>query len=98
MLKDSAPTNVAGYGLTGGAALAHKGAPGPFRTAKTLNVHILPPLADRRWDDLVARHRHASVVHHRGWLEALSRTYGYEPLVLTNSPAGSALESGMVVC
>ncbi len=98
MLKDSAPTNVAGYGPTGCAALAPKSVPGPFRTAKTLNVHILHPLADRRWDDLVARHRHASVFHQRGWLEALSRTYGYEPLVLTNSPAGSTLESGMVVC
>jgi CelD/BcsL family acetyltransferase involved in cellulose biosynthesis len=98
MLKDLAPTNVAGYGPAGCAALAPKSVPGPFRTAKTLNVHILHPLADRRWDDLVARHRHASVFHHRGWLEALSRTYGYEPLVLTSSPDGSTLESGMVVC
>jgi len=86
------------YTLTECAGLASQCATGTLRNAKTLHVHILHPLSDRRWDDLVARHRHASVFHQRGWLEALSRTYGYEPLVLTNSPAGSTVESGMVVC
>lgn len=56
------------------------------------------PLSDRRWDDLAARHPKASVFHQRGWLEALARTYGYEPIVLTSTPPGEPLENGIVVC
>jgi CelD/BcsL family acetyltransferase involved in cellulose biosynthesis len=63
-----------------------------------VNIHILNPLSDSRWDDLVARHPKASAFHQRGWLEALARTYGYEPLVLTSAPAGEPLENGAVVC
>ena len=44
------------------------------------------------------RHPNASVFHQRGWLEALSRTYGYEPYVLTSAPFGETLENGIVVC
>ena len=36
--------------------------------------------------------------HQRGWLKALSRTYGYEPLVLTTSPGGSPLKNGLALC
>ena len=43
-------------------------------------------LSDSRWDELVSRHPRASVFHERGWLEALVRTYGYEPFVLTSTP------------
>lgn len=53
---------------------------------------------DRRWDDLVARHPSASVFHHRGWLEALHRTYGYAPFVLTSTPPGAPLDDGIVLC
>jgi CelD/BcsL family acetyltransferase involved in cellulose biosynthesis len=61
-------------------------------------MHLLDPLVDSRWDDLVARHPKASVFHQRGWLEASARTYGYEPVALTNTPPGSSLESGVVLC
>ena len=61
-------------------------------------VHTLNPLADNRWDDLVARHPKASIFHHRGWLEALARTYGYTPLVLTSTPPGVALKDGIALC
>jgi CelD/BcsL family acetyltransferase involved in cellulose biosynthesis len=60
-------------------------------------VHVLAPLTDPRWDDLVARHPRASVFHTRAWLEALARTYGYEPAVLTTTPAGP-LDDGLVFC
>jgi len=60
-------------------------------------VHVLDPLTDPRWDDLVARHPRASVFHTRPWLEALARTYGYEPFALTTTPAGP-LENGLVLC
>ncbi len=35
--------------------------------------------------------------HSRGWLEALKRTYGYEPIVLTTSAHGP-LENGLALC
>jgi hypothetical protein len=38
------------------------------------------------------------VFHQRGWLQALSLTYGYEPCVLTSASAGQPLEDGVVVC
>lgn len=46
----------------------------------------------------MARHADASVFHQRGWLEALARTYGYQPFVLTTAPAGQRLDNGVVLC
>jgi hypothetical protein len=63
-----------------------------------VSVHIINPLSDSRWEDLVARHPRASAFHQRGWLEALARTYGYEPMVLTSTPAGQPLSDGIVLC
>src|SRR5438046_335704 len=40
----------------------------------------------------------ASVFHHRGWLEALARTYGYEPLAVTTSSPDERLQNGIVFC
>jgi hypothetical protein len=45
-----------------------------------MGIDVINPLSDDRWDDLVTHHPRASVFHQRGWLEALSRTCGYEPL------------------
>jgi Acetyltransferase (GNAT) domain len=63
-----------------------------------VELYSTDPLSDRRWDDLVARHPRASVFHERGWLEALRRTYGYEPFVLTSTPSGKPLSDGVVLC
>jgi CelD/BcsL family acetyltransferase involved in cellulose biosynthesis len=63
-----------------------------------VNVHLINPLEDRRWDELAARHVGASAFHQRGWLLALARTYGYEPLALTSAAAGESLQDGMVLC
>ena len=46
----------------------------------------------------MARHPRASVFHERGWLEALNRTYSYQPFALTGTPAGQQLRSGLVLC
>ena len=62
------------------------------------DIRVLDPLTDRCWDELVGRHERSSVFHQRSWLEALSRTYGYAPLVITDTPAGSPLTSGVVLC
>jgi len=63
-----------------------------------VNIYTTNPLSDSRWDDLVARHPLASAFHQRGWLEALSRTYGYQPLVLTSTSADKPLSDGIVLC
>ncbi len=63
-----------------------------------MSVYVLNPLSDPRWDDLVSRHPHTSIFHERGWLEALARTYGYEPLVLTSASPNQPLEDGIVLC
>jgi CelD/BcsL family acetyltransferase involved in cellulose biosynthesis len=63
-----------------------------------VELYTTDPLADNRWDDLVARHSKASAFHQKGWLEALASTYGYEPIVLTSAPPGKALSDGIVLC
>src|SRR5712692_3213365 len=64
----------------------------------TVNIHIVDPLSDIRWNELVARHAGVSVFHQRGWLEALVRTYGFKTLVLTTSPPAQRLDSAAVLC
>jgi CelD/BcsL family acetyltransferase involved in cellulose biosynthesis len=63
-----------------------------------LSLHLINPLSDNRWDDLVARHPRASAFHRRGWIESLVRTYGYEPLVLTSAAPSQPLNDGIVLC
>ena len=58
----------------------------------------IDPLHDPRWEEFVGRHPRASVFHSPAWLEALRRTYGYEPVAYTTSAAGDALENGLVFC
>jgi len=55
------------------------------------------PIGDPQWAAILERHPSASVFHTPGWLNALRRTYGYQPLVVTASP-GATLDSGVVVC
>jgi hypothetical protein len=43
-------------------------------------------------------HPRASIFHTRGWLEALRRTYGYEPVAFTTSPPGAELTNALVFC
>ena len=63
-----------------------------------MQLYTLDPLLDSRWDDLVASHPEASVFHHRGWLEALAKTYGYRPVALTSTPPGERLSDGIAFC
>jgi hypothetical protein len=62
------------------------------------NVFSFDPLVDRRWPDFVRRHPAASVFHTQGWLRALQRTYGYEPIVFTTSHPDSELRNAIVLC
>ncbi len=61
-------------------------------------IHELNPLEDARWDDLVAAHPRASVFHSRAWLEALRRTYGYEPVAIATGAPGCTLRGALVFC
>ncbi len=60
--------------------------------------HQLEPTKDPRWAELVKRHPKASVFHTVAWLQALRRTYGYEPVAFTTSPPTGELKNGLVFC
>jgi CelD/BcsL family acetyltransferase involved in cellulose biosynthesis len=63
-----------------------------------VSVYKLNPLQDPRWQGFVDRHPHVSVFHTTCWLEALHRTYGYEPVVYTTTSPGKELLNGIVFC
>ena len=61
-------------------------------------VFVIDPLRDPRWAELVSRHARATIFHTPGWLEALRRTYDYEPVAFTTTEPGAALNDGVVFC
>jgi CelD/BcsL family acetyltransferase involved in cellulose biosynthesis len=61
-------------------------------------VHRINPLEDPRWAAFVDKHPSASVFHTVGWLDALRRTYRYQPVAFTTSAPGTALTDGVAVC
>jgi CelD/BcsL family acetyltransferase involved in cellulose biosynthesis len=63
-----------------------------------MTVYQLDPLTDPRWRDLVQRHARASVFHTCAWLDALKRTYRYEPTAFTTSSPRSELQNAVVFC
>src|SRR3989442_10500693 len=66
--------------------------------ATGVKVNRVDPLCDPRWGRFLQKHPRASVFHTPAWLEALRRTYGYEPVVYTTTPPGIELTNGMVLC
>ena len=61
-------------------------------------VYQVDPITGARWSEFLGKHSQASIYHSPGWLEALNRTYDYEPLVLTTSGPGAPLENGIAFC
>jgi CelD/BcsL family acetyltransferase involved in cellulose biosynthesis len=61
-------------------------------------AYCIDPLVDPRWDFFLECHSRASVFHSTAWLSALSRTYGYKPVVFTTTPVGEDLENAIVFC
>ena len=61
-------------------------------------AYRIDPLAGPRWAQFAERHPRATVFHTPGWLEALWRTYGYEPVAYTTTPPGVELTNGVVLC
>jgi hypothetical protein len=63
-----------------------------------MRFYQVDPTQDARWADLAERHAEASIFHSVAWLQALRRTYGYEPVVFTTSPPTGELKNGLVFC
>jgi hypothetical protein len=61
-------------------------------------LYQVDPIRDPRWSEFLQRHPRASVFHTPAWLEALRRTYGYEPIGYTSSPPGQEIRNGLVFC
>lgn len=58
----------------------------------------LDPIEDPRWTQLIEKHPKSSVFHSVGWLQALRRTYNYQPVAFTTSPPSATLKNGIVFC
>jgi hypothetical protein len=63
-----------------------------------VSVHTFNPLEDPRWPSFVDAHLQSSVFHTASYLDALRRTYGYQPIVYTTSVPGEPLSNGVVLC
>jgi Acetyltransferase (GNAT) domain len=63
-----------------------------------MTVYEINPLQDARWPKFVECHPDSSVFHSSGWIEAVQKTYGYEPVACTTSPPGAELKNGLVFC
>lgn len=63
-----------------------------------MNVFEINPLQDPRWQRFLDGSPASSVFHAPPWIRALQRTYGYEPVVFTTSPANAELSNGVLAC
>ena len=63
-----------------------------------MTVYTINPTKDERWGEFLETHPAASIFHTLEWLEALRRTYGYEPVAFTTSPLGCSLTNGIPFC
>jgi hypothetical protein len=63
-----------------------------------MRIYQFDPTRDARWERFVGQHPRASVFHSTAWLQALQRTYRYEPVALTTSPPNAELQNGLVFC
>jgi hypothetical protein len=61
-------------------------------------LYHIEPLKDPRWAKFLEMHPRASVFHSPAWLEALSRSYGYQSIAYTTSSPDEELRNGIVFC
>ncbi len=61
-------------------------------------LYRIDPLKDHRWGELLRSHPRASVFHSIAWLDALQKTYGYQPIAYTTSPPQRKLQNVIVFC
>jgi CelD/BcsL family acetyltransferase involved in cellulose biosynthesis len=63
-----------------------------------MQLYEIDPLRDNRWPDLIERCRASSVFHTPQWLDALRRTYDYEPVAFTDAIEGAPLGNALLFC
>ena len=63
-----------------------------------MKCYQVDPTQDPRWAEFVDHHPGASVFHSVAWLNALRRSYGYEPVAFTTSSPTGELNNGIVFC
>jgi CelD/BcsL family acetyltransferase involved in cellulose biosynthesis len=68
------------------------------QSSKPKAANCIEPLKDSRWERFLEKHPRSSVFHSSPWLEALNRTYGFQPIAYTTSSPGEDLENAMVFC
>ena len=61
-------------------------------------VYQISPIQDPRWEEFLSWSPRSSVFHTTAWLDALRRTYGYQPICYTTSPPNDPLRNGLVFC
>lgn len=61
-------------------------------------TYEIDPLTDSRWIPFLERRSRASVFHSAPWLEALRRTYGYQPVAYSTSAPHEELRNALVFC
>lgn len=61
-------------------------------------MHTFDPLTDPRWSRFLERRPDASVFHSVPWLEALRKTYGYQPIGYSSARPGEELQDGIAAC
>lgn len=61
-------------------------------------VFRVDPITDPRWTAFLEDHPRASIFHCPEWLQALKRTYGYQPVLLTTTSPDRPLANGIVLC
>jgi len=64
----------------------------------TRPVYRFNPLSDSRWNSFLWSHPRSSVFHSSAWLEAINRTYGYEPIAFTTCAPGAELRNAVLCC
>jgi hypothetical protein len=67
-------------------------------SSAAMPAYEFQPLTDPRWGEFLQRHPCSSIFHTGAWLEALHRTYGYEPIGVTTCPPGTDLQNAAVFC
>ena len=62
-----------------------------------MNVVRINPMCDERWQAFVENHQDGTVFHTKPWLQALQRTYKYEPMAYAVED-GNRFVSGIPFC
>jgi CelD/BcsL family acetyltransferase involved in cellulose biosynthesis len=63
-----------------------------------MTISQIDPVADHRWQRFVDEHPNGGIFHTSGWLDALRRTYGYEPVAYVATGLAGDIVAGVPFC